>query len=166
MGIKKFLKDVTGITAIEETVLQKKLTEAKKAEEARIEIEKANEALKQKKAEEARKRKEQREKAAEAKMTPKEIATKRKEPWVDAQLNVNKDNVRYGFYEIDWNEWFIVKLKNEGYGFEGDPEEEIVARWFRDISAAAAAEEGVDMTNREIGYININKRTDGKTEVS
>ena len=41
--------------------------------------------------------KEQREKAAEAKMTPKEIATKRKEPWVDAQLNVNKDNVRYGF---------------------------------------------------------------------
>ena len=166
MGIKKFLKDVTGITSLEEKKLRIQLEKAKKAEEDRIKVEQANEAIKQKKAEESRKRKERRQKAAEAKMTPKELATKRKEPWVDAQLNVNQDDVRYGFYEIDWNEYWVLKLKQAGYGVDGDLDEDIIARWLRDISASVAAEEGIDMTNNEVGYINIIKRNDGKSEVS
>lgn len=89
-------------------------------------------------------------------LSEKEIATKRKEPWVDViKFNVNKENIRYGFYELDWNEYFIMELKREEYGFDGDPDEEIVSRWFRDVCLNAAAAEGIDMTDRSVGYLNV-----------
>jgi hypothetical protein len=71
-----------------------------------------------------------------AKLTEKERATRKKEPWVGVlQTHVNKDNVRNGFFELDWNDPFVVKLKQEGYGFDGDKDEEIVDRWFRELCA-------------------------------
>lgn len=80
------------------------------------------------------------EKAKEAeelsKLNPKERATRKKEPWVGVlNTHVNKENVRNGFFELDWNEYFVVKLKQEGYGFDGDKDEEIVDRWFRELCA-------------------------------
>ena len=100
-----------------------------------------------------------------AKATPKERATKRGEPWVAVlDTHVNKENVRNGFFELDWNEHFIVQLKQAGYGFDADPEEEIVDRWFRDLARNVLAEEGQDIT-RGAGYINVNKLADGKAEV-
>ena len=100
-----------------------------------------------------------------AKATPKERATKRGEPWVAVlDTHVNKENVRNGFFELDWNEHFIVQLKQAGYGFDADPEEEIVDRWFRDLARNVLAEEGQD-TTRGAGYINVNKLADGKAEV-
>lgn len=71
-----------------------------------------------------------------SKLSPKDRANRKKEPWV-AVLNthVNKENIRNGFFELDWNEHFIVKLKQDGYGADGDPEEEIVDRWFRELCA-------------------------------
>jgi hypothetical protein len=71
-----------------------------------------------------------------AKMAPKDRATKLKEPWVGVlDTHINKDNVRNGFFELDWNEYFVLKLKQEGYGFDGDPDEQIVDRWFRELCA-------------------------------
>jgi hypothetical protein len=71
-----------------------------------------------------------------AKLSEKERATRKKEPWVGVlNTHVNKDNVRNGFFELDWNEPFVVKLKQEGYGFDGDKDEEIVDRWFRELCA-------------------------------
>jgi len=71
-----------------------------------------------------------------AKATPKEKATRKKEPWVGVlNTHVNKDNVRNGFFELDWNEPFVLKLKQEGYGEDGDLDEEIVDRWFRELCA-------------------------------
>jgi hypothetical protein len=71
-----------------------------------------------------------------AKLTPKDRATKLKEPWVGVlNTHINKDNVRNGFFELDWNEQFVLKLKQEGYGFDGDKDEEIVDRWFRELCA-------------------------------
>jgi hypothetical protein len=71
-----------------------------------------------------------------AKLTPKERASRRKEPWVGVlNTHVNKDNVRNGFFELDWNEPFVLKLKQEGYGYDGDKDEEIVDRWFRELCA-------------------------------
>jgi hypothetical protein len=100
-----------------------------------------------------------------AKSTPKERATKRGEPWVAVlDTHVNKENVRNGFFELDWNDQFIVQLKQAGYGFDADPEEEIVDRWFRDLARNVLAEEGQDIT-RGAGYINVNKLADGKAEV-
>ena len=71
-----------------------------------------------------------------AKLSPKDRATKLKEPSVGVlNTHVNKENVRNGFFELDWNEQFVLKLKQEGYGFDGDKEEEIVDRWFRELCA-------------------------------
>jgi len=49
--------------------------------------------------------------------------------------HVNQDNIRNGFFELDWNEHFVLKLKQEGYGADGDNDEEIVDRWFRELCA-------------------------------
>jgi len=71
-----------------------------------------------------------------AKLSPKERATRKKEPWVGViNTHVNSENVRNGFFELDWNEYFVLKLKQEGYGVDGDPDEEIVDRWFRELCA-------------------------------
>ena len=100
-----------------------------------------------------------------AKMTPKDRATAKGEPWVAVlDTHVNKDNVRNGFFELDWNEYFVIQLKQAGYGFDGDPEEEIVDRWFRDLARNILAEEGQD-TSRGAGYINVTRIAGGKAEV-
>lgn len=71
-----------------------------------------------------------------AKLTPKDRATRKKEPWVGVlNTHVNKDNIRNGFFELDWNDQFVLQLKREGYGFNGDADEEIVDRWFRELCA-------------------------------
>ena len=101
----------------------------------------------------------------QAKLTPKERATTRGESWVAVlDTKVNKDNVRNGFFELDWNEYFITELKKAGYGFDGDPEEEIVDRWFRDLARNMLSEDGLDI-NRGAGYINVTKLSDGKAAV-
>jgi hypothetical protein len=72
----------------------------------------------------------------QAKLSPKERATRKKEPWVGVlETHVNKDNVRNGFFELDWNDLFVLKLRQEGYGEDGDKEEEIIDRWFRELCA-------------------------------
>ena len=72
----------------------------------------------------------------QAKLSPKERATRKKEPWVGVlETHVNKDNVRNGFFELDWNDHFVLKLKQEGYGEDGDKDEEIIDRWFRELCA-------------------------------
>jgi len=100
-----------------------------------------------------------------AKMTPKERATTKGEPWVAVlDTHVNKDNIRNGFFELDWNAEFVLQLKQAGYGFDGDPEEEIVDRWFKDLARNVLADEGQDI-NRGAGFINVNKLAGGKAEV-
>ena len=97
---------------------------------------------------------------------PKEYATRKKEPWVNVlDMQVNGDNIRNGFFELDWNKYFIQQLITEGYGVDNDPEEEIVDRWFRDIVYNMLDEEGQD-TNRGAGYINVVPIAKGKSEVS
>jgi hypothetical protein len=101
------------------------------------------------------------------KKDPKEYATRRKEPWVSVlDVKVNKDNVRNGFFEMDWNEYFIKDLKKAGYGEDGDIDEEIVDRWFRDIVYNMLQEDGIDPSDRSAGYINVTSIDKGKSEVS
>jgi hypothetical protein len=102
---------------------------------------------------------------AQAKLTPKERATARGEPWVDVlETHVNKDNIRNGFFELDWNNEFITQLKQAGYGFDEDPEEEIVDRWFRDLARNMLSEDGLD-TSRGAGYINVSRLPNGRAQV-
>ena len=149
--MKDFFKKITGISKIEAA---KEAAEKEKAEA----IARAAEA---KAAEEAAKLAEE-----EAKLTPKERATRKGEPWVAVlDTHVNKENIRNGFFELDWNEQFVLQLKQAGYGFDGDPDEEIVDRWFRDIVRGMLSEEGMD-TSRGAGYINIVPINKGRSEVS
>ena len=100
------------------------------------------------------------------KKNPKEYATRRKEPWVSVlDVKVNEDNVRNGFFEMDWNKYFIAQLIEAGYGIENDAEEEIVDRWFRDIVYNMLDEEGLD-TDRGAGYINVVPIDQSKSEIS
>ena len=97
---------------------------------------------------------------------PKAYATKKGEPWVNVlDMQVNEENIRNGFFELDWNRYFINELIQNGYGEEADPEEEIVDRWFKDIVYNMLAEEGLD-TSRGAGYINVVPIDKGKSEVS
>lgn len=149
--IKNWLKKVTGVDKIEEEARKA----AKELEEQR---EKLTEILKEKEAVELE--------TELAKLSPKERATRAKEPWVAVlETKVNQENIRNGFFELDWNEFFIAELIYNGYGTEADPQEEIVDRWFRDIVYNMFANEGLD-TNRGAGYINVVPISKGKSEVS
>jgi hypothetical protein len=99
-----------------------------------------------------------------ANLTPKEIASEKKEPWISVvDTHVNKENVRNGFFELDWNEYFVVQLKTAGY--VGETDEEIVDKWFQELCRNVGAEEGVNMDRRGSGYVNRALRDDGRTEV-
>lgn len=93
----------------------------------------------------------------------KEAATKAKKPWVGVlDTQVNADNIRNGFFELDWNNEFIEQLLDAGYS--GESNEEIVDMWFKDLARNVLADEGQD-PNRGAGYINTKNLGNNKTEV-
>ena len=138
--MKKFIKKLLGIDKIElaaEAALQAKIKEQIAVEES-IRL---------------------------SKLTPKERATEKEESYIAVlDTKVNKDNVRNGFFELDWNEYFIVELRLAGYN--GDSDEEIVDRWFQDLCRNIGNEAGVDMDGRGSGYVNVNNLGNGKAEIS
>jgi hypothetical protein len=104
------------------------------------------------------------ERRREALDAEKEAATKAGEPWVavlDTQINPN--NIRNGFFELDWNYEFIEQLLDAGYN--GESNEEIVDQWFRTIVSQMLEDEGQD-ADRDMGYINVVPIDKGKSEVS
>ena len=103
---------------------------------------------------------------AKAKKTPKEIATAKGEAYVAVLgMDVDADDINNGAFELDWNEYFIQELKRNGYGSDGDVEEEIVDRWFKDIVYNMLSDDGLD-TDRGAGYINVVPIDKGRSEVS
>jgi len=100
----------------------------------------------------------------DALMAEKEKATKDGKPWV-AVLNthINKDNIKNGFFELDWNNEFIEKLLDAGY--KGETNEQIVDGWFKTIASNILKEEGLDPT-RGAGYINVKDIGKDKSEIS
>jgi hypothetical protein len=102
---------------------------------------------------------------ATAKLSPKERANKRKEPWVTVlETHVNKDNPANGFFELDWNEYFVLQLRQAGYGLEGDTDELIVDLWFKTLARNMLSDEGLDM-NRSQGFINVQKLDANRSEI-
>ena len=83
LNMNKFIKKLFGIDKIEaetEEAIRQKVASQLAAEKA-IEAERL------------------------AKLTPKQVATEKKEPWVQVlDTHVNKDNIKNGFFELDWNE--------------------------------------------------------------
>ena len=162
MSIKSLFEKFTGIDKIKAQLAEEAAESIKIAREAQAAADEANklridsEAAAKKAAEEEEL----------AKLSPKERATRKGEPWVAVlDTKVNPDNIRNGFFELDWNDLFILQLRQAGYGSEGDLEEEIVDRWFRDIVSQMLEDEGMD-TNRGAGYINVVPISKGKSQVS
>ncbi len=152
--MKQWLKKVTGIEAKEQALA----AEAKRIEEEKIRVAEDAEA-KRKAIEEA-------ELEILKKRDPKAYATRKGEPWVSVlDVKINKDNIRNGFFELDWNDIFIKELIQNGYGVDNDPQEEVVDRWFRDIIYQMLDEEGLDKS-RNAGYINVIPISKGKSQVS
>lgn len=151
--LKKWIEKITGIDKIK-AELAAEMQAAKQQTDESIQI-----ALSAKQEEEAAIKAEQL-----AKSSPKEIATAKKEPYVAVlDTKINEDNPRNGFFELDWNEYFITQLRDAGY--YGDTEEELVDRWFQDLCKNIGAEADINMDRRGAGYINFNKLGDGKSEV-
>ena len=99
------------------------------------------------------------------KLSPKEIATANKEPWVTVlDTHVNKDNIRNGFFELDWNEYFVLQLKANGY--KGDSEEAVVDAWFGELCRNVGNDSGVNMNQRTAGFIDVNNLGNGRKENS
>ena len=95
---------------------------------------------------------------------PKEAANERGEPYIaviDTQVNPN--DIKNGFFELDWNNEFIEQLIDAGY--KGESPEEIVDQWFRTVVTQMLQEDGQN-ADREMGYINVVPIDKGKSEVS
>ena len=94
----------------------------------------------------------------------KQEATKNGKPWVAVlDTQINADDIRNGFFDLDWNNEFIEELLDAGYS--GETNEQIIDAWFRTIVIQMLEEEGLD-PDREMGYINVTPIGKGKSEVS
>ena len=140
--MKQWLKKITGLDKEEQRIAEEK---------AKLEEEKS----KQLKPADARR---------EALAKEKEEATAKGEPWVAVlDTQVNPENIKNGFFEIDWNNEFIEQLIDAGYS--GETNEQIVDLWFRTIVIQMLEEEG-QPTDRDMGYINVVPISKGKSSVS
>lgn len=148
--MNKIVKKIFGIDKIENEVAEATRLRLEAEAAAVAAVKAANEAKKQEQL---------------SKLTPKELATNRKEPWVAVlETHINKDNIRNGFFELDWNEYFILQLKSAGY--KGNTDEEIVDDWFSELCRNIGTETGINMERRGSGFINRALRDDGFSELS
>ena len=107
------------------------------------------------------------------KLSAKEIASANKEPWVAVlDTHVNKDNIRNGFFELDWNEKFILNLIRAGYKIKTtDTDNDIVDRWWIGLCRATVLEtfdQEMGDPDKRNSYRNVRTKDlgDGRTEVS
>ena len=75
------------------------------------------------------------EKSEKIKKSAKDLATEKKEPYVNVlSMDVDPDNLHAGAFELDWNEYFVARLVKAGYMMnKDDTDAEIVDRWFQNV---------------------------------
>jgi hypothetical protein len=98
---------------------------------------------------------------------PKTAATKRGEPYVCiVSVELDKDDVGNGAFELDWNDAFLAKLVKAGY--EGKTDADIVDRWFQTICRNVLQENFEQWAANQDQPRVINRKDlgDGRTEVS
>ena len=66
------------------------------------------------------------------KKSEKDLATEAGEPWVSVlSMELEKENMDRGAFELDWNDIFVAKLVRAGY--QGKTDNDIVDNWFQDV---------------------------------
>ena len=97
-------------------------------------------------------------------MAEKKAAQKARKPWVGVlETHVNEKDIKNGFFELDWNNEFIEQLIDSGY--KGEKPEQIVDAWFKDVARNILKDQGQN-PDTGMGYININRMDDDKSEIS
>ena len=153
-----------------EQLQQKALEEAARLEAERAQKQLEEEAKAAKKKAAAEKRKQTLAEKKKQPKSPKEIATKKGEPYVAVlSVDLDKKNPGNGNFELDWNDLFIKELRAAGY--PGKTDEDVVDLWFRSVCRNVLAEtyeqEAAQRpTTDNVRYINRKINDDGKTEVS
>ena len=83
------------------------------------------------------------------KLSEKELATANKEPYIKVlDTQIDPKNPANGYFELDWNSYFIDELRKSGYN--ANTEEEIIDKWFKALCQNVIAE---DDNNREIRIV-------------
>ena len=83
------------------------------------------------------------------KLSEKDQATARKEPYIKVlETKVDRSNPSDGYFELDWNSYFIDDLRKAGY--TGSTDEEIVDKWFKALCQTVATDTDTD---REIRIV-------------
>jgi len=121
-----------------------------------------------------KKKKPQKKEAPKVKKTDKEIATEKKEPWVNVlTIEVDPDDPGNGAFELDWNDYFVAKLVKSGYQQKKeDTDAVIVDRWFQSVCKNVLAENyeqweaNQDQADGRARQMNENDLGNGRTEVS
>jgi len=73
----------------------------------------------------------------------KKVAEIKEEPYVNVlKLDVNPENAKAGFMELDWNEHFVKFLHSNGY--TGESDEAVVNKWFNDVCRTVLVQEMAD----------------------
>ena len=73
----------------------------------------------------------------------KKVAELKKEPYVNVlKLDVNPENAKAGYMELDWNDHFVKFLHENGY--TGDSDEAVVNKWFNDVCRTVLVQEMAD----------------------
>ena len=68
----------------------------------------------------------------EKKLTPKELADKNKEPYVQVlSMEIDEKDPGNGAFELDWNDIFVARLLKAGY--QGKTDQDIVDNWFKAV---------------------------------
>lgn len=74
----------------------------------------------------------------------KEIANIRKEPYVNViSMGIEEEDIRQGFFELDWNDQFVIMLQNAG--ITGTSDDDVVNKWFNGVCRTVLLQEGADL---------------------
>ena len=58
-------------------------------------------------------------------------------------MDVNPENAKAGYIELDWNDHFVKFLHENGY--TGTSDEDVVNKWFNDVCRTVLIQEQADL---------------------
>ncbi len=109
----------------------------------------------------------------EVKLSAKEDATLKGEPYISIlKVDVDPNDINNGSFELDWNDKFVINLIKSGYKIrKDDTDAQIVDRWFqtvcRNIALEIYEQEQADPDKRDdVRIVRSRDIGNGRTEVS
>jgi len=106
-------------------------------------------------------------------LSEKEKATANNEPYVAiTKIELDPNDVNNGYFELDFNDKFVLNLIRAGYKIRNDDTDEaIVDRWYQTISRNIALElyeqQQAAPDGRDVRYkVQTRKLDNGRTEIS